>query len=159
MKKLRPLLLLLLTYFIISCDDKEIISSEELYLKLPSLEYISNTYSVNGAYLNKKTIFKAPNLEIPEGPHLIIEYNNQEIAGISYTDSSSVITILTADTDIGDICSIFESERDDNKYLFINGEEVAVKDGQYVVDFKIYNNNFFLALSNDLGEINYKIYR
>lgn len=145
---------LLILFF--SCEEQEDTSLEELYLSLPSTEYVSQEYAVNGAYLTEKTSFNPPNPRTTEHLPIVLEYKNQEISTINHTASNSLLIVFAADTKVGDLCSVFESQGGKNQQFFIDGK-LVIFPGHAVTGFKIKDNFLILQLHDPGGREKYEL--
>lgn len=157
---MKPLVVLFLLFFTSCCLTAESpeVDLRVVYNSLPSIQYSSQGYSVNNQFLVEKMIISPPSARTGERNPLNLKYKERELTTVYHTSNNSSVIIFAADTEIGNICSIYESQGCKNQFFFINGKRVDFNPCCAVTGFKIKENYFILDLS-DGSNHKYIIYK
>ena len=153
---MKTLVLALTSLLFFSCQKNEI-DLEAIYELLPSIEYVSQKYSVNGQLLTEKTKFDPPSTRTGEKKPLQLKYQEKNLAVVEHTATNSLIIMFAVDTEIGDVLSVYEGQGDRNRLAFVNEKKIDLEPGYAIIDLKI-KENYFIFLVASQAYKKYVIY-
>lgn len=158
MKTKKLVIVILFGFIFISCEETGV-SLEDVYRSLPDVEYFSKNYSVGGvSFSGSKMYFNPNNPRIGREDERIIKYKGSNLDTVYNGYLNSSLVIYAADTEIGDICSVYEQQGEVGQLVFVNGKLIDIEPFYSLVDFKIKENYFIFVLANQLHK-KYVIYK
>ena len=156
--KILIVLVFVLAFLFFSCQKDITAPLEEIYNSLPSLDYSSQKYKVNEETLSGKIEFNPPSHRTAEKYSLILKYQEKELTVINHTATNSSIIMFAVDTEIGDVCSVYETQGTNNQLVFVNGKLINLEPNYALLDFKIEEDHFIFLLVNP-GMKKYMVYK
>jgi hypothetical protein len=156
-RKVLPFVFMIVGFLFFSCE-KSNLSLEEIYETLPEIEHVSQNYSVNGQILTERVKFHPPGPRTNIKHPMNLKYQETELTTIYHTATNSFVIMFAADTKIGNVCSVYESQGNNNRLAFINGKAIDVEPTYAIIGLKVKDDHFIFLMANQAYK-KYVIYR
>ncbi|MBN2884976.1 hypothetical protein JXE04_03550 [Patescibacteria group bacterium] len=144
-------LVVVVSFLFFSCEKNDV-NLEDVYAALSDTEYVSKNYSINEQVFTERIIVNPSSPRIGTKMPLQLKYKEQNLAVIYHTATNSLLIMLAADTEIGNICSVYESQGSNNQLVFVNGKLVEIEPSCALIDWKINSTSFIFLLANPTGK-------
>jgi len=159
--KIKILMLIFATLFAIlsiSCKKVDLVNLYDVYMSLPEIEHVSDSYTVNDEKCAGKMIYPPDSPRNYEPFPKIIKYKGVVIDTVYNRVSNGNLIVFAADTEIGDICSVYEGQGLEGTMAYLNGIPIKLEPNYALINLRIKENYFIFKLIKQVP-IKYVIYK